>query len=217
MARYPVNLLCALLNISRSGCYAWRRRPPSARALADEVLGEQIGVFYTASRCTYGAPRIHADLVEAGVRVGRKRVARVMRERGGQGVHRRSWRHFTKANPAAVPAADLLDRDFTATPDQKWVADLDYVPTVMGWLHLAVVLDVFSRRVVGWSTDTHRNTSLVCDAVAMAVATRGGQVAGLIHHSHRGGEYSSGDLAQALRRCGALPSMGSVANCLLTG
>ncbi|CAN5598048.1 hypothetical protein BH18ACT8_BH18ACT8_14870 [soil metagenome] len=211
---YPVNLVCELLKVSRSGYYAWATRGPSRRKLADEVLAEQIAGFYRASRNTYGAPRIHDDLVDAGVRVGRKRVARIMRERGWQGVHRRSWRHATKADPAAVPAPDLLERDFTATaPDQKWVADVTYVPTVVGWLYLAVVLDVFSRRVLGWSMDAQRKTRLVCDAVAMAVANRGGHVAGVIHHSDRGGEYSSRELEIALRSSGALPSMGSVADC----
>jgi putative transposase len=213
-ARYPVNLLCRLVKVSRSGYYAWAKRPPSRRNLADEVLAEQIHGFYTASRRTYGAPRIHDDLRDAGVQVGRKRVARIMRERDWQGVHRRSWRHVTTADPAAAPAPDLLDRDFTATaPNQKWVADVTYVPTVMGWLYLAVVLDVFSRRIVGWSIDTSRKTRLVCDAVAMAVTNRGGTVAGVIHHSDKGAEYTSRDLELALRRCGALPSMGSVADC----
>jgi putative transposase len=211
---YPVSLLCALLKVSRSGFYAWRTRPPSKRAVADQVLAEQVHGFYQASRCTYGAPRIHDDLVDVGVHVGRKRVARIMRVNGWHGAHRRSWRHVTKSDPAAVPAPDLLDRDFAATaPDQKWVADVTYVPTVMGWLYLAVVLDVFSRRIVGWSMDTHRKTRLVCDAAAMAVANRGGHVAGVIHHSDRGGEYTSRDLELALRRCGALASMGSVADC----
>lgn len=213
-ACYPVNLLCRLLKVSRSGYYAWTSRAPSTRAVADEVLTEQIKGFYEASRRTYGAPRIHLDLIDAGVHVGRKRVARLMRVKGWQGAHRRSWRHFTKANPAAVPAPDLLGRDFTATaPNQKWVADVTYVPTVEGWLYLAIVLDTFSRRILGWSMDTHRKTQLVCDAVAMAVANRGGKVAGVIHHSDRGGEYTSRDLEQQLRRCGALPSMGSVADC----
>lgn len=211
-ASYPVNLLCRLLKVSRSGYYAWRRRPASARRLADEVLGEQIRSFHRASRRTYGAPRIHADLIDAGVRVGRKRVARIMRENGLEGVHRRGWRHgTTQRDPNARPAPDLLDRDFTATaPDQKWVADVTYVPTVQGWLYLAIVLDAFSRRVVGWSMDTHRKTQLVVDAVTMAVANRGGRVAGVIHHSDQGGEYSSRDLELALRRHGLLASMGSV-------
>ena len=151
--------------------------------------------FYDASRKTYGSPRIWLDLKDAGVHGGQERVARLMRVAGWQGVHRRSFNHATKANPNAVPAPDLLGRDFTATaPNQKWVADVTYVPTVMGWLYLAIVLDVFSRRVIGWSMDTHRKAQLVCDAVSKAVANRGGQVAGVIHHSDHGGEYTSRDL-----------------------
>jgi len=202
-AFYPVSLLCDLLKVSRSGFYAWTQRGPSKRSIADEVLAEQIHGFYRASRRTYGAPRIHHDLRDAGVHVGRKRVARIMRANRWQGVHRRSWRHFTKAAPAAVPAPDLLDRDFTATaPDQKWVADVTYVPTVIGWLYLAIVLDVFSRRIIGWSMDVNRKTRLVCDAVAMAVATRGGHVAGVIHHSDRGGEGGIKWSSQHLERGG---------------
>lgn len=213
-AHYRVNLLCKMLKVSRSGFYAWSSRPPSARAVADEVLTEQIRMFHKASRCTYGAPRINDDLRDAGVQVGTKRVARLMRNAGLQGVHRRSWRHATKQNPGAAPAPDLLGRDFTATgPNQKWVADVTYVPTVAGWLYLATVMDVFSRRIVGWSIDTHRKTQLVCDAMAMAVSNRDGQVAGVIHHSDRGGEYSSRDLELALRKAGILASMGSMADC----
>ena len=214
-ASYPVNLLCSLLKVSRSGYYAWLTRPASPQALADAVLSEQISGFYQASRRTYGSPRIHDDLTDAGVHVGRKRVARLMRAAGLQGVHRRAWRKSgTEQNPAAVPAPDLLDRDFTATgPDQKWVADVTYVPTVQGWLYLATVLDAFSRRIVGWSMDSHRKTQLVCDAVTMAVANRGGHVAGVIHHSDRGGEYTSRDLERELRRVDAIASMGSVADC----
>jgi putative transposase len=213
-ALYPVKLLCRCLGVSPSGFYAWRSRPPSPRAIADEVLTEQIRAFHEASRCTYGAPRINDDLADAGVHVGTKRVARLMRKAGLCGVHRRSWRHATKQDPAARPAPDRLDRDFTATaPNQKWLADVTYVPTVAGWLYLAVVLDVFSRRIVGWSIDTHRKTQLACDALAMAIANRDGKVAGVIHHSDRGGEYTSRDLELALREAGILASMGSVADC----
>ncbi len=214
-AFYPVNLLCRCLKVSRSGYYAWLRRPASPRAVADEVLTEQITRFHDASRRTYGAPRIHADLREAGVNVGVKRVARLMRRAGLRGVDRRAWRKGgTAQNPGAVPAPDLVDRQFTATaPDQLWVADVTYVPTTQGWLYLATVLDVFSRRIVGWSMDSTRKTQLVCDAVTMAVTNRGAQVAGVIHHSDRGGEYTSRDLELELRRVGALASMGSVADC----
>lgn len=214
-AQYPTNLLCSLLGVSRSGFYAWRRRPRSARAIADDILAEQIRTFHKASRRTYGTPRIHADLVDADVRVGRKRVARLMAREGLEGVHRRGWRvGGTRRDPDARPAPDLLDRQFVADgPDQKWVADVTYVPTVQGWLYLATVLDVYSRRIVGWSMDSQRKTQLVVDAMQMAVTNRSGRVAGVIHHSDQGGEYTSRDLEVALRRHGILASMGSVGDC----
>lgn len=146
---------------------------------------------------------------------GRKRVARLMREAGIVGCHRRK-RSFsiTAQNPKADVAPDLVDRQFVATaPNQLWVADVTYVPTVQGWLYLACVTDVFSRMVLGWSMASHRKTDLVVDAVTMAVHRRGGHVPGVIHHSDRGGEYSSYRLERELRRHGALASMGSVADC----
>ncbi len=138
-ALYPVSLLCSLLKVSRSGFYAWARRPPSKRAVADAVLTEQIAGFHEASRRTYGAPRIHLDLAEAGIHVGRKRVARLMRAAGLEGVHRRAWRHGTKQNPAAVPAPDLLERDFTATgvrsaASHRWLTRI-WRPLRPSWQH----------------------------------------------------------------------------------
>lgn len=211
-AHYPVSLMCRLLKVSRSGYYAWRSRPASQRQIDDEVLLEQIRIFHERSRRTYGAPRIHTDLAEAGVHVGRKRVARLMRQEGLYGVSRRGFRvGTTRRDPDARPAPDRLDRDFTAHgPDRKWVADVTYVPTVQGWLYLAIVLDVFSRRVIGWSMDSHRKTSLVVDALRMAVFNRDGQVAGTIHHSDQGGEYTSHDLERELRKHKMFASMGSV-------
>jgi putative transposase len=214
-ALYPVAVMCALLKVSRSGFYAWAARPKSARAIADEVLTGQIQAVFDTNRKVYGAPRIWTELAEGGVRVGRKRVARLMRVASIVGCHRRK-RSFsiTQQNPAATPAPDLVDRNFTATaPDQLWVADVTYVPTVQGWLYLACVTDVFSRLVLGWSMASHRKTELVVDAVTMAVNRRGGHVPGVIHHSDRGGEYTSHALERELRRHGALPSMGSVADC----
>jgi putative transposase len=214
-ASYDVAVLCRLLRVSRSGFYAWVIRPPSARAVADGVLTVQIRETFEANRKVYGAPRIHAELVEADVHVGRKRVARLMREAGIVGCHRRK-RSFsiTSQNPKADAAPDLVDRNFTATaPNQLWVADVTYVPTVQGWLYLACVTDVFSRMVLGWSMASHRKSDLVVDAVTMAVHRRGGHVPGVIHHSDRGGEYSSHQLERELRRHGALASMGSVADC----
>ncbi|MGR7026222.1 IS3 family transposase [Geodermatophilus sp. URMC 62] len=214
-AHHDVAALCRLLKVSRSGFYAWRSRPPSARAVADEVLTEQIRTAYDENRQVYGSPRIHAELAEAGVRVGRKRVARLMRAADIVGCHRRK-RPFgiTRADPRAEAAPDRVDRKFIASaPNQLWVADVTYVPTVQGWLYLACVTDVFSRMVIGWSMASHRKTDLVVDAVTMAVHRRGGAVPGVIHHSDRGGEYSSHALERELRRHGALASMGSVADC----
>ena len=213
--RYDVTVLCRLLRVSRSGFYAWAGRPPSARAVADGVLTEQIKAVHEDNRGVYGAPRVHAELAEAGVRVGRKRIARLMRQEGLVGAHRRT-RPFslTRQDPVAAPAPDLVDRQFRAdAPNQLWVADVTYVPTVEGWLYLACVTDVFSRLVAGWSMASHRKAELVVDAVSMAVARRGGRVPGLIHHSDRGGEYTSHQLERELRRHGITASMGSVADC----
>jgi len=214
-AFHDVTVLCRLLKVSRSGFYAWLSRPPSARAVADEVLTTQIRTAFDNNRKVYGAPRIHAELAEAGVQVGRKRIARLMRAAEIVGCHRRK-RSFsiTQQDPRAEAAPDRVDRKFVASAlNQLWVADVTYVPTVQGWLYLACVTDVFSRMVIGWSMASHRKTDLVVDAVTMAVHRRGGRVPGVIHHSDRGGEYSSHALERELRRHGALASMGSVADC----
>jgi len=214
-ALYAVATLCELLKVSRAGYYAWVARPPSLREVADGVLTAQIQDAFDSNRRVYGAPRIHAELIDADVHVGRKRVARLMREAGLVGCHRRKHKlGTTKQNPNAAAAPDLVDRNFTATaPNQLWVADVTYVPTVQGWLYLACVTDVFSRMILGWSMASHRKTDLVVDAVTMAVHRRGGRVPGVIHHSDRGGEYTSHQLERKLRRHGALASMGSVADC----
>jgi putative transposase len=208
--------LCRVLGVSRSGYYAWRSRPPSPRAISDAALSALIAAAHDGSVRTYGAPRIWLDLREDhGIRCGRKRVARLMRADGRKGVCRRKFRRgATVADPTAQRAPDLVERRFVADrPDQLWVADVTYVPTRAGWLYLAVVIDVFSRLVVGWSMNSTRKAELVVDAVRMAVARRGGHVPGVIHHSDQGGEYSSHDLARQLRTAGILPSMGSVADC----
>jgi putative transposase len=169
-----VTVLCKLLKVSRSGFYGWLSRPKSDRALADEVLTEQIREAFNANRKVYGSPRIHTELADAGVHVGRKRVARLMREADIVGCHRRKRSYsITKQDPKAEAAPDLVDRKFVATkPNQLWVADVTYVPTVQGWLYLACVTDVFSRMVLGWSMASHRKTDLVVDAAAMAVQRR---------------------------------------------
>jgi putative transposase len=187
-AHHDVSILCRLLKVSRSGFYAWLSRPTSARKLTDEVLTVQIRTAFDGNRKVYGAPCIHAELAEAGVHVGRKRVARLMRAADLVGCHRRK-RSFsiTRQDLKADAVPDRVDRQFVATaPNQLWVADVTYVPTVQGWLYLGCVTDVFSRMVIGWSMASTRKTDLVVDAVSMAVHRRGGHVPGVIHHSDRG-------------------------------
>ena len=210
-AHHAVSLLCRVLGVSRAGYYAWTRRPLSARAVADQALLEQIRQVHELSRGTYGAPRIHAELrLDHGVQVGRKRVARLMRTAGLIGCQRRRGRGLTRRDPQAAPAPDLVERSFAATaPDRLWTADITYVPTWSGWLYLAVVLDVFSRRVVGWAMADHLRTELVLDALDMAIWNRR-PTAGLIHHSDQGSQYTSLAFGRRCREAGITPSMGSV-------
>jgi putative transposase len=208
-ARYSVAVLCQVLRLSRSGFYAWRDRAPSERACADEVLTERIRRIHEDSRGTYGAPRIHAELAEEGVSVGRKRIARLMRQAGICGVSRRKGTRTTIRSERARPAPDLVDRDFTAdAPDQLWVADITYVPTWSGFVYLAVVIDAWSRRVVGWSISTSLRKQIVLDALEMAVRQR--QPVDVIHHSDQGSQYTSLAFGQRCRDAGVRPSMGSV-------
>jgi putative transposase len=201
--------MCRVLGVSPSGYYAWRERLPSARAQADQRLLDQIRTLHAHSRQTYGAPRIHADLRETGVPCGRKRVARLMRQAGLAGASRRRAGRTTVQDRTATPAPDLVGRDFTADrPDRLWVADLTYVRTWTGWLYLAVVLDTFSRRVVGWSMAEHLRTELVLDALNMALWNRRPPV-GLVHHSDRGCQYTSLTFGQRCEDAGIRPSMGS--------
>ena len=177
-ARFRVATMARVLGVSPSGYYAWRRRPPSARARADAELRARVQAIHGRSRGTYGAPRIHAELTEGGVAVSRKRVARVMRSVGVAGVSRRRGPRTTRRNAQARPAPDRVERRFEAdAPNRLWVADITYVPTLAGFLYLAIVLDVFSRRVVGWAMAGHLRTALVVEALEMAVdatAARGG-------------------------------------------
>jgi putative transposase len=162
-ASYPVAILCRVLGVSRASFYAWHDRSPSIREQADQQLLEQITRIHRASRGTYGAPRVHAELRDDyGVRVGRKRVARLMRTHGLVGCHRRRRRGLTRPDPAAIPAPDLVGRLFDpGTPDRTWYADISYIPTQEGWLYLAAVLDGCSRKVVGWAMADHLRAELV--------------------------------------------------------
>jgi putative transposase len=207
-ATYPTATMCRLLGVSSSGYYAWRKRTASRRAQTDAVLLSQIRAAHSASYGTYGAPRIHAELKENGVRVGRKRVARLMAAAGLAGVSRRKF-VTTTIRGSGRQAPDLVDRNFRADkPDLLWVADITYVPTATGFLYLAVVLDACSRRIVGWAMSTRLVTRLVLDALDMALATR--RPNGVIHHSDQGSQYTSIAFGQRCREAGVRPSMGSV-------
>jgi len=168
-AVFPVRVMCRVLGLSTSGYYAWVKREPSARARRDEALRERIQTIYERNRSVYGRPRIHAELLEEGERIGGKRVARLMAELGIRGASRRRRKpRTTKRDADARPTPDLVERDFTAAgPDRLWVADITYIPTWAGFLYLAVVLDAWSRRVIGWSMATHLRTELVLDALNM--------------------------------------------------
>lgn len=211
-ALWPIATQCRVLGVSPSGYYAWRKRPPSLRREIDVALGDHIEAFYDASLQTYGRPRIQADLRDAGIRTSDKRVARLMRERRIQGASRRRSFITTIRDRDARPAPDLVERNFTAdAPNKLWVADITYVPTLSGFLFVAIVLDVFSRRVVGWAMATHLRTELVLDALDMAIHQR--QPVNVIHHSDQGTQYTSIAFGQRCKEAGVRPSMGSVGDC----
>jgi putative transposase len=200
---------CRVLGVSTSGYYAWLVRPTSLRAKKDLELTARIRTIHDQSRQTYGTPRVHAELAAQGVHVGRKRVARLMRAAGLEGASRRKWCTTTKRDVDARPAPDLVERDFSAhRRDQLWVADITYVPTWAGFLYVAVVLDAWSRKIVGWAMASHLRTELVLDALEMAVRQR--QPADVIHHSDQGCQYTSIAFGQRCRQAGVRPSMGSV-------
>jgi putative transposase len=208
-AFHPVVTMARVLGVSPSGYYAWRKRPLSGRARADVELTARIEAIHRESRGTYGAPRVHAELAAQGIRIGRKRVARLMRGAGVHGVSRRKQFVTTRRDETATPAPDLVDRQFrAAAPNRLWVADITYIPTGAGFLFLAVVLDAWSRRVVGWAMEAHLRTELVLDALDMAL--RGRQPQQVIHHSDHGCQYTSIAFGLRCRAAGVQPSMGSV-------
>jgi putative transposase len=208
-AVHPVATQCRVLGVSPSGYYAWRKRPPAARAQADAALTEAIRAIHARSRGTYGAPRIHAELAAQGVHIGRKRVARLLQAAGLAGVSRRRPVWTTRRDPAARPAPDLVQRAFAVDgPNRLWVADITYIPTWAGFLYLAVVLEAWSRRVVGWAMASHLRTELVLDALNMAVTQR--RPRSVIHHSDQGCQYTSLAFGRRCEAAGVRPSMGSV-------
>ena len=212
-ADFQVKTMARVLGVSPSGFYAWLRREPSNRELQDEWLLGEIEAIHAMSRGTYGAPRVHAELRARGVRVGRKRVARLMRSAGLQGASRRRWKPKTTTRDESQQAApDLVDRDFAVEgPNQLWVADITYVPTGEGHLFLAVVLDAFSRRIVGWAMEDHPRTELVVAALDMALEQRRPEE--VIHHSDQGCQYTSYAFGSRCRQHGVRPSTGSVGDC----
>ena len=208
-AFFAVATMARVLGVSTTGYYAWRSRLPSARAVADDALLRRVRTIHAVSRGTYGAPRVHAELRAEGRAVGKKRIARLMRVAGIAGVSRRRGVITTRRDRDARPAPDLVDRNFTAErPNQLWVADITYVPTVAGFLYLAVVLDAFSRRIVGWAMETHLRTELVLEALEMAIGQR--KPSNVIHHSDQGTQYTSLAFGVCCREAGVRPSMGSV-------
>jgi len=211
-AFFPVRAMARVLALSASGFYAWLSRAPSARAVANAALTERILAIHKASRESYGRPRIMAELRDEGERVGNDRVARLMKKAGIEGVTRRRRKGLTRRDPDARPAPDLVERNFVADgPDQLWVADITYVPTWSGWLYLSVVLDAWSRRVVGWSMATHLRSELVLDALNMALWQR--QPKQVIHHSDQGTQYTSIAFGLRCKEVGVRPSMGSRGDC----
>ena len=212
-ATWPVEALCEVLGVSRSGFYAWKDRPPSARALDDEQLVVEIKAAHKAGRGAYGSPRVLRALRKKGRHIGKKRVERLMQREGIVAKKRKKFCITTDSRHADPIAPNVLHRNFdVALPNAAWVTDVTYVPTHEGWLYLAAVLDLCSRRVVGWATSRNNDRELALDALARATSTRKPSV-GLIHHSDRGSVYASGDYRDALKDMGAVPSMSRKGDC----
>jgi putative transposase len=201
--------MCRVFGVSPSGSYAWNSREPSARAIEDARLTARIRHYHARSRGAYGAPNILEDLREEGVRVGKKRVARLMKAEGLRGVCRRKFVVTTTRDADALPSADLVQRQFSAdAPNRLWVADITYIPTWAGFLYLAVVLDAFSRRIVGWAMAEHLRTELVLSALNMALGQR--RAKGVVHHSDHGTQYTSIAFGLRCQEAKVRPSMGTV-------
>ena len=212
-AYYPIRLICRCLSVSRSGYYAWRRRPSSARVKQDARLKVEIAASHSASRRTYGSPRILRDLREDGHQVSRKRVARLMRELGLEGRRKRRFRATTDSKHPFPVAPNVLMRDFDVdAPNTAWATDITYVATLEGWLYLAVILDLFSRRVVGYAMSERIDRKLVLEALGNALVQRPG-ARDLVHHSDRGSQYASHDYRKALDQAGITCSMSRRGDC----
>ena len=209
-ADLSVRTMCRTLGVSVSGFYAWRERAPSQRSIANAVMTERIRQIHKESQESYGMPRVRVELIEQGVCISRQRVARLMREAGIHGISkRRGFTVTTRRDKRQSPAKDLVNRRFQASgPNQLWVADMTYVPTWTGFLYLAVVIDVWSRRVVGWSMGERMTADLVLSALNMALEQR--KPRSVIHHSDQGSQYTSLAFGERCRQMGVRPSMGTV-------
>ncbi len=209
-AQYPARALCRILKVSPSGYYAWRERPPSRRSLDDTVMTERIRSIHAESDSSYGMPRVRAELIDQGVTISRTRVARLMRKAGIRGIsRRRGFVVTTERDLRQRPAPDLVKRRFLADgPNQLWVADMTYVPTWAGFLYLSMVLDVWSRRVVGWAVGEQMTADLVLAALNMAIEQR--KPDEVIHHSDQGSQYTSIAFGERCKKMGVRPSMGTV-------
>lgn len=212
-ALYPVRMLCRTLSVSCAGFYAWCRRGLSTRARADAALKVRIRAAHAGSGKRYGSPRIHGELKAESQHVGRKRVARLMREEGLEGQRKKRFRVTTDSRHSLPVAVNHLNRDFSVSaPNKVWVTDITYIWTREGWLYLAAILDLFSRRVVGWSMDSRIDRTVALDALNMALSTRGPQP-GLVHHSDRGVQYASADYQRRLDEGGIICSMSRKGDC----
>ena len=212
-AAFPIQFMCEQLEVSRSGYYAWQGRPPSARAVDTAELGEKIEEVYKEKKRRYGSPRIVLDLAAHGRCTSRKRVARIMRDKGLVARCRKRFRRTTDSNHPYPIAENLLERNFkTNAPNLVWVTDLTYIWTREGWLYLSAILDLYSRTVVGWAMSDTIDTELCLKALEMAVKTRR-PAAGLVHHSDRGSQYASHDYRAALKQYGMVCSMSRRGNC----
>ena len=210
---FPIEPMCRVLGVSSSGYYAWQQRPVSERDKADERLRVEVVAVHKRSRATYGSPRVHAELRARGMRVGRKRIERLMREKGIQARRKRRFRRTTDSNHPNPVAPNVLARRFEpAAPNAVWVTDVTYVWTDEGWLYLAIMLDLFARKVVGWATSAANDTALALAALEAALNARR-PPPGLLHHSDRGSPYASSDYRAALKGRGIIASMSRTGDC----
>lgn len=209
---YPVSIQCEVLGVSTSGYYDWKDRPESPRAVENKMLTEKITHLFEESEETYGSPRIHDDLKEAGIKCSENRVARLMRKEGIKSVHKRKFKVTTDSNHKLPISENVLNREFTAdAPNQKWAGDITYIRTGQGWLYLSVVVDLFSRQIIGWSMSNTLEKNLAVDALTMACQQRG--VSPELFHSDRGVQYASGAFQTQLEDEGILGSMSRRGNC----